>query len=108
MRRRKKPRQGLVQVGALLEDALQALGASGDYEKFRVEKKCREALGDKLSKALAGVTMKDRTVELEFNHSIWLNEMNFRKAEVLQKLRMELPGMGLKDLVFRLARNAKG
>lgn len=107
MRRRKKPRQGLVEVGALLEGVLQTLGVSGEYEKFCVEKKCREALGEKLSKALTGVTLKERTVDLEFNHSIWLNEVNFRKAEILQKLQKELPETGIKAINLVLTRRAR-
>lgn len=104
-RRRKKGTGGPVEVGSLLESALRALGAKGDYEKFLVEQKCREALGDKLGKALAQVTLKGREVQMAFNHSIWLNEVNFRKVEILQRLQKELPEIGIKTLTLRLARN---
>jgi hypothetical protein len=107
MRRRKKHQGGLVEVGALLEGALQTLGVKGDFEKFRVEKKCREVLGDKVSKALTGVTLKGRTVQMAFNHSIWMNEVNFRKSEILLKLQKEFPEIGIKTLALMLSRGSK-
>ena len=95
---------GLVEVGSLLEGALKTLGVKGDFEKFKVEKTCRELLGEKFSKALTGVNLKGRTVQMEFNHSIWMNEVNFRKAEILQKLQRELPEVGIKTLNLMLTR----
>lgn len=107
MRRRKKNKGGLVEVTELLEGALQQLGVKGDFEQFRVEKKSREVLGEKFSKALTGVSVKRGTVQLEFNHSIWLNEMNFRKSEILEELQKELPKMGIKNLNLVLSRNSR-
>jgi hypothetical protein len=104
VRRRKKPREGLVEVSALLEGALQQLGVKGDFEKFRIEKKCRELLGEKFSKALTAVNLRGRSVQMEFNHSIWLNEVNFRKTEILQRLQKELPDIGIKTLALMLSR----
>jgi hypothetical protein len=106
-RKKKKDTGGLVEVSELLEGALRQLGMKGDFEKFRVEKKCRELLGEKFSKALTGVSLKGRNVQMEFNHSIWMNEVNFRKAEILQKLQGELPSVGIKTLTLTLTRNLK-
>jgi len=98
----------LVEVSALLEGALQTLGVKGDFEKYRVEKKCREVLGEKFSKALTGVGFKKGEIQLEFNHSIWMQEVNFRKAEILKKIQQELPEMGVKSLALGLTRSRKG
>jgi iron only hydrogenase large subunit-like protein len=106
-RRRKKKNSGLVEITELLEGALKQLGVSGDFEKYRVEKSCREALGEKCTRALTGVSFKKGVVQLEFNHSIWLNEVNFRKREILEKIQRELPGMGIKNLTLALTRNSK-
>jgi hypothetical protein len=107
MRRKKKPRQGLVEVSSLLEGALKQLGVQGDFEKHRIEGKCREVLGEKFSKALTEVRLKGRTVELGFNHSIWMNELNFRRTEVLEKLQRELPDIGIKGIKAVLSRGPK-
>ena len=107
MRKPKKHKGGLVEVSSLLEGALQTLGVKGDFEKFKVEQKCREALGEKFSKALTTVTLKKRVVEMAFNHSIWMQEANFRKAEVLKKLREAFPQIGIKDLILSLSRSSK-
>jgi len=45
---------------------------------------------------------------LEFNHSIWLQEMNYRKAEVLKSLQRELPELGIQELSLGLSRGGKG
>lgn len=104
MRGRKKHKGGLVEVSQLLEGALQTLGVKGDFEKFRVERKCREVLGEKFSKALAGVALKGRAVQLAFNHSIWMNEVNLRRNEILQKLQKEFPDIGIKTLALTLSK----
>jgi hypothetical protein len=106
-KRRRKGEGGLVEVSELLEGALQTLGVKGDFEKFRVERKCREVLGGKFSKALTGVNLKGRTVEMAFNHSIWMNEVNFRKSEILQELQKEFPAIGIKNLALTLSRSSK-
>ena len=106
-RRRKKGEGGLVEVSELLEGALQALGVKGDFERFRVEKKCREVLGEKISKALMGINFKKDVVQMEFNHSIWMQEVNFRKTEILKKIQQELPDLGIKALDLSLARSKK-
>ena len=104
MRGRKKHKGGLVEVSQLLEGALQSLGVKGDFEKFRIEKKCREVLGEKGSKALTGVALKGRSVQLAFNHSIWMNEVNLRRNEILQKLQREFPDIGIKTLALTLSK----
>lgn len=106
-RRRKKGEGGLVEVSELLEGALKALGVKGDFEKFRVEKKCREVLGEKISKALAGISFEKSVVRMEFNHSIWMQEVNFRKSEILKKIQEGLPDIGIKNLSLGLARSRK-
>lgn len=103
-RRYKKPEQGLVEVSSLLEGALQTLGVKGEFEKFKVDVACRELLGAKFANALIAVVLKGRTVQLEFNHAIWMNEVNIRKAEILQKLQTKVPEMGIKTLKVVLAR----
>jgi len=97
----------MVDISSLLEGALKQLGVQGDFEKHRVEKKCREVLGEKFSKALTGVSLKGRTVGMEFNHPIWLNELQLRKTQVLQKLQKELPDIGIKEIALKLSRNQK-
>ncbi|MGH7739140.1 MAG: DciA family protein [bacterium] len=108
MRRRKgRPQEGLVEIGDLLEGALKYLGAKSDYELFQLGKCCREILGGAGSRALADVSFQKGQVALKFNHSIWLNEMNFRKSEILSALQKELPGMGIKSVNLGLARTPK-
>ena len=106
-RKREQPREGMVDISSLLEGALQQLGVQGDFEKHRVEKKCREVLGEKFSKALTGVELKKGTVQMEFNHSIWMQEANLRKIDILKKLQQALPDVGIKNLKFGLSRSKK-
>ena len=106
MRRKKKAEGGgTVELGQLLEGALKQLGMKGDYDRFRVEQKCREALGEKAARALTRVDLKKRAVHLEFNHSIWLQEMNYRKAELLKTVQRELPELRIQEVTLGLSRN---
>jgi len=88
----------LIEVSQLLEGALKSLGVKGDWDRYRVEARCREWLGPQASQALTGVTLTKGTVTLFFKHSAWLNEMNFRKAEGLAVLQQAFPRLGLKSV----------
>lgn len=90
-----------------MQGALKVLGAKSHYELFRLEGRCREILGANASKALVGVTFEKGQVGLKFNHSIWLNEMNFRKAEIVGRLQKELPDLGIQGVELALARSLK-
>ncbi len=104
---RKKNPEGWVQLSSLLEGALKTLGVKGDYDRLQLDSRCREILGNKLSQALVRTEQKGTILKLEFNHPIYLQEMNFRKAEILEKLKVELPEAGVKSLVFSLARTPR-
>jgi hypothetical protein len=107
MKLRKKSPGGLVEMSQLLEGVLQTLGVKGDFDQFRIEKKSREVLGEKVSKALVAVNLKGRVLEFAFNHSIWMNEVQFHKQEILQKLQREFPEIGIKTLALTLSRNSR-
>ena len=64
-------------------------------------------LGEKFSKALTEVSLKGRKVQMAFNHSIWMQEANFRKTEILKKLQEEFPQIGIKEINLTLARSPK-
>jgi hypothetical protein len=53
------------------------------------------------------VEQKGTILKLEFNHPIYLQEMNFRKGEFLTRIRAELPEAGINSLAFSLARTAR-
>jgi hypothetical protein len=106
-RGRRKHKGGLVEVGTLLEGALQQLGMKGAFEKHRLEKTCREVLGEGFSRALTGVTVKGSALQLAFNHSIWMNEANFRKADILKKVQQALPQAGVRSITLTLSAHRK-
>jgi hypothetical protein len=103
MRGKKRPKGGLVGVGELLEGALQQLGMKSAFEQHRLERTCREVLGEGFSRALMGVTVKGSVLRLAFGHSIWMNEANFRKAEILKKVQAALPQAGVRSIALTLA-----
>jgi hypothetical protein len=104
--RRKHPRpRGLVEVSQVLEGALKNLGIQGDWNRYRIEAKCREWLGEKASKAMTGVEERKGTVTLYFSHSVWLNEMNFRRQEGLEYLKREFPRLDLREMRATLSKN---
>ncbi len=101
---RKKRPEGLVEISALLEGALKTLGVKGDYDRLQLDKVCRRLLGEKLSQALIRIDLKCSILKMEFNHPVYLQEMNFRKKDLLGRIKDELPQTGIKDLTFSLAR----
>jgi len=103
-RRKERPAQGLVEVSQLLEGALKVLGVRADWDRFRLEGKCREWLGEGASAALTGVEEKKGVVTLYFDHGAFLQEMAFRREEGLAFLKESFPRMGLKDLRAALTR----
>ncbi len=104
---RRKNSEGLIEISALLEGALKTLGVKDDYDRSRLDKRCRLFLGEKLSKALVRVEQKGTVLKMEFNHPIYMQEMNFRKNELFTRLKTDLPDLEFKNIVFSLARAAR-
>jgi len=104
---RRKKTEGTVEIASLLEGALKTLGVKGDWDRLQLDNRCRSILGEKLALALVRVEQKGTILKLEFNHPIYLQEMNFRKSEFLTRIRAELPEAGINSLAFSLARSAR-
>lgn len=107
-RRKKETPQGLVEVSQVLESALRTLGVRGDWDRFRLEGKCRDFLGPEVSKALTGVEEKNGVVTLYFNHSAFLQDMGYRRAEFLRELQAAFPRLKLKDIRATLSKSRTG
>jgi hypothetical protein len=97
----------LVEVSQLLEGALKVLGVRGDWDRHRLEGKCRERLGDAAA-ALTQVEEKEGVVTLYFSHGAFLQEMAFRREEILEGLKADLPSMRLKEVRAALSRPRGG
>jgi hypothetical protein len=97
-KKRQKPPEGLVEISALLDGAMRRLGVRGDWEKYRIEEKCRQWLGADCSQALVRVGEDKGTVTLFFNHSAFLQELQYRREEGLAYLKDAFPRMKIRDL----------
>lgn len=98
----------MVEISQVLDGALRKLGVKGEWDTSRVEVTCREWLGDEASKALSRVEERRGTVTLYFNHSAWLNEMNYRRKEGLDFLKSRFPQMDLKEVRCVLSKDVRG
>lgn len=107
-KRAKEPKQGLVQVAQVLEGALRTLGVRSEWDRYRLEGKCRELLGPEVSRVLTEVSEKQGVVTLSFGHGAFLQEMGFRKEELLKDLKAEFPKLGLKEIRAALSRSRAG
>jgi hypothetical protein len=97
----------MVEISALLEGALKTLGVKGDYDRLQLDQVCRRLLGEKLSLALVRIDLKGKILKMEFNHPVYLQEMNFRKKDLLARIKNDFSQSGIKDLTFSLARAAR-
>lgn len=71
-------------------------------ERERLERAWSEAVGDELSRQTRPGGLRRGVLEVEVRNAVLLQELaQFRKRELLTKLRTTLPGVTVTDLRFR-------
>jgi predicted nucleic acid-binding Zn ribbon protein len=99
MRRRRKQPQP---VGVVLEQVLGDLGLSAVAAAHRVGQKWEEAVGPEIARHCRPVAMRHGVLEAMVDSSVWCQQLQLQRPEILAALRQVLGDDAPEDLRFRV------
>jgi predicted nucleic acid-binding Zn ribbon protein len=97
-RRRKQPQR----VGAVLEDVLSDLGLNAAVAAHRVGQHWEEAVGSEIARHCRPVAVRHGVLEAAVDSSVWCQQLQLQRPEILAALRQVLGDDAPEDLRFRV------
>lgn len=98
----RRRRSELVQVGRLVSRVLADLGLDAPARVVRVAERWEEAVGAEIARVARPTAMRRDTLELSVESSVWAQQLQLRKPELLAALRRVLEEDAPADLWFKV------
>ncbi len=102
-RRRTQPRK----IATALEQVLGDLGLDGATAAFRIAELWPEAVGAEVAKHCRPVIVRGGVLEAEVDSSVWCQQLQLQRPQLLAKLRQTLGEDAPSDLRFRVVYNGQ-
>lgn len=97
-RGRKQPRA----VGEVLEQVLGDLGLNAAAAAYRVGRRWEDVVGSQIARHCHPVAMRSGVLEATVDSSVWCQQLQLRRPEILEALRAALGEDAPTDLRFRV------
>ncbi|MDJ0849901.1 MAG: DUF721 domain-containing protein [Myxococcota bacterium] len=97
MRRRRSQLEGL---GKLVPRVLEDLGLDMPVRVLRIAERWEEAVGAEIAAHCRPLSLRDGTLEASVDSSVWAQQLQLRKPEILTALREVLGDEAPTDLRF--------
>jgi predicted nucleic acid-binding Zn ribbon protein len=89
-------------VGSLVETVLGDLGLDATAAVLRIEERWEAAVGPEVARHCRPVALRGGTLEASVDTSVWCQELQLRRGEILAALRRELGDAAPTDLWLRV------
>ncbi|MDD2604886.1 MAG: DUF721 domain-containing protein [Desulfobacterales bacterium] len=93
-----------VHIGRLLEDALARLCPSGDKALLDICRRWEALVGAAIAANARPVGLKDHLLLVDVASSVWMQQLQFLKAEMITRINAGLPEAGIEKIRFRVSR----
>ena len=97
-----RPKSFPILVGSFLENYFTKRGWEDKLHEYRLWTHWGEVVGPKLFQRCRPLRLKDHVLTIAVSTSTWLNELQYMKLQLLEKIKQHL-GIHLKDLQLRIA-----
>lgn len=97
-RRRSEPRP----IGKAIESVLEDLGLEAAAAAFRIGEEWLECVGPEVARHARPVGLRAGVVEVAVDTSVWSQQLQLRRTQILESLRARLGDDAPKDLRFRV------
>lgn len=97
-RRRTQPRA----IGKVLGNVLDELGLDGASSAFRINELWEEAVGPDVARHCRPVSVRGGVLEAEVDSSVWCQQLQMQRPQLLEQLREALGADAPTDLRFRV------
>ena len=93
-----------VHIGRLLEDALARLRPTGDKALLDICHRWEALVGPAIAANTRPVGLKDHLLLVDVASSVWMQQLQFLKAEMIARVNAGLPEAGIEKIRFRVSR----
>jgi predicted nucleic acid-binding Zn ribbon protein len=97
MSKAKNPRQ----LAAVVADMCRTLGMSESYEQYRTLEIWKTVVGEGVAKVTTVEKIKDGNLYIKVRNPSWRMELNFRKADIRNKLNTAIGHELVSDIIFK-------
>jgi predicted nucleic acid-binding Zn ribbon protein len=97
-RRRSKPKA----IGSVVDQVLGDLGLDAAREAFRIGELWEEAVGPEVASHCRPVAVRGDVLEAEVDSSVWCQQLQMEREQLLESLRAILGSGAPTDLRFRV------
>ncbi|HTY35959.1 MAG TPA: DUF721 domain-containing protein [Bacteroidota bacterium] len=98
---RKRAASHIKSIGDALDDLINSLGIQKKLQEQSALDKWDQAVGARIAGVARPTRILHGTLYISVTSSVWRNELNLRKAEILGKLNAELEEEIVKDIKFQ-------
>ena len=85
----------------LLSDYFKGSDFKEINETINLNKSWNKIVGKTISKNTEIAGIKNGKITIKTSNPIWRNELFFQKEDLLQRLKLEEPGINIKEIEFR-------
>ncbi len=89
-------------VGGVIGSVLSELGLEASAQAFRVGESWDEAVGAEVASHAQPLGMRGQVLEIQVDTSVWCQQLQMRRSELLTTLRESLGEDAPEDLRFRV------
>lgn len=94
----------LKKIGAILPQALEDLGIAKRLDEFKALSLWEETVGTKIAERSKAVDIQDKTLIVDVENNIWMQELVLLKPQIMKKLARAAKDNRIRDVRFRLKR----
>jgi predicted nucleic acid-binding Zn ribbon protein len=92
-----------VPIGALIADALARLRPAGNSALLEICGHWERIVGPAIAANARPVGLKDRYLLVDVSSSVWMQQLQFLKADLIDKINAGLPEARIEKIRFKIA-----
>lgn len=93
-----------VHIGSLLQETLERLCPGGDKALLEICRCWEDLVGPAIAANARPAGLKDQLLLVDVASSVWMQQLQFLKAEMIARINAGLPGAGIEKIRFRVGR----
>ncbi len=91
-------------IGNILPDVIRNLGLDSKLEEVELEKLWGTVVGERIAAVSRPRGIRDGVLTVEVDTSAWMQELSFRKKQIIDLVRKKFSRLEVRDIRFRLNR----
>lgn len=100
---KRPPMKQAERVGSLLKQILGEQGLDDRLSRYQAWLIWDKVVGDQIAKRARPLRFRQRILEVQVDHPVWMQQLQMLKPQILEKLNRQLPNANIEDIYLRKA-----